>query len=305
MRWLLAALALLLVAAGAAMAWQHARYLRARRTLAQDRQALLHPADALHVVLFLERPAGAGLFGRVQALRLALEEAGGARTVYAGKVALNAIASAQLAGTFGEEPSWDAVLLVQLPSRAAWERAADDARVRRARAGFARTYAHGMRRWRGVSLALPQLLLALRVHQILTRAPSHEPFEPAEGGSRAVDTARLDRLAAERALGGRAVMVVNLVRRGSPAQQAADRAYTRRMLGLMAERGHGPLHLGEAVPLERDARFDRVAIVYYPGVDDFAAMARSRFYQGIVGDKQLGDTQAVVTVPILERLDRL
>jgi hypothetical protein len=31
-------------------------------------------------------------------------------------------------------------------------------------------------------------------------------------------------------------------------------------------------------------------------------MGRSRFFQGIVGGKQLGDTQASVTVPILDRL---
>jgi hypothetical protein len=33
-----------------------------------------------------------------------------------------------------------------------------------------------------------------------------------------------------------------------------------------------------------------------------ADMMRSRFYRGIVGDKQLGDTQASITVPVLDRI---
>jgi hypothetical protein len=48
--------------------------------------------------------------------------------------------------------------------------------------------------------------------------------------------------------------------------------------------------------------FDRVALVYYPGVQYFADMMRSRFYRDIVGDKQLADTQASITVPVLDRL---
>jgi hypothetical protein len=45
-----------------------------------------------------------------------------------------------------------------------------------------------------------------------------------------------------------------------------------------------------------------VAIVYCPGVQFFADMLRSEFFQGIIGGKQLGDTQAVITVPILDLL---
>ena len=99
-----------------------------------------------------------------------------------------------------------------------------------------------------------------------------------------------------------AVVVVNLVQDGSPDQQSANRQYGASMLGAMAEGGYGPLHMGAAVRVERDYDFDSVAIVYYPGVDFFADMATSDFFQGIVGDKQLADTQAVLTVPVLDRL---
>ncbi len=74
------------------------------------------------------------------------------------------------------------------------------------------------------------------------------------------------------------------------------------MLGLFAAKGHGPSHMGKSVTLEGDAKFDSVGIVFYPGLDYFISLMRSKFYNGIVGGKQLGDTQAIPTVPILDRL---
>ena len=95
---------------------------------------------------------------------------------------------------------------------------------------------------------------------------------------------------------------MNLTREGSSTQQAANRRYAGSMLGAMAEGVYGPLHMGRAVQVERDYEFDSVAIVYYPGVEFFADLMRSDFFQQIYGDKQLGDTQAVITVPILDLL---
>ncbi len=74
------------------------------------------------------------------------------------------------------------------------------------------------------------------------------------------------------------------------------------MVSLMAEVGHGPVHVGAAVTLEGDADFDRVVLVYYPGVKYFIDMVQSKFYTGIFGEKQLGDTLSTPTVPILHRL---
>ncbi len=74
------------------------------------------------------------------------------------------------------------------------------------------------------------------------------------------------------------------------------------MLTRMGRTVNGPMHIGSAVTIEGEAVFDSVAIVYYPGVSYFAELLASRFFQGIIGDKQLGDTQAVATVPILSLL---
>jgi len=62
------------------------------------------------------------------------------------------------------------------------------------------------------------------------------------------------------------------------------------------------MHMGAAVQVEKNYDFDHVMIVYYPGVQFFADMMTSEYYQAIFGDKQLADTQAIITVPILDRL---
>ena len=98
------------------------------------------------------------------------------------------------------------------------------------------------------------------------------------------------------------MVIVNLLQPGTPEQRAADSAYTRRMMGLFATGGYGPMHFGTAVPLEGEARFSNVGIVYYPGVDHMKALVHSNFMARIGVDKQPGDSLAVVTVPILSRL---
>jgi hypothetical protein len=283
------------VAAAASMLWQQLRYLEKRRELAQDRQPLFYPAETFHVLTLLRVESGADVIEAVRALKRDTQGREGATWIYAGKVAVNALASAQLG-----EVEWSAVALVQYPSRAHYARAAAAESHRQALARFAQTYSHGLERPLAPNLVVYQLLLARRLRQLATFAPSHFPFEPA--AEMPPEVARLDRLLEERELGARAAVVVNLVRRGNAEQRAADAAYVARMMEAMAEGGYGPLHIGRAVALEGGARFDSVAIAYYPGVEFFHAMVRSRYYQGIFGSKQLGDSQSSITVPILALL---
>ncbi|HVO88279.1 MAG TPA: hypothetical protein VMV45_07040 [Casimicrobiaceae bacterium] len=291
-----------------AIAWQQLRYLHARRDVVHDAQPLLYSTAAFHVLTFLYYPVDApsdgaddrDLLAALRELRAAAESGGDARVVYAGKVAVNALASTQLVARFGGEVPWSAVLLTQFDSRAAADRIMAGDAYHRALARFARTYACGMQRSPWLNLGFPMVLLGKRIGQILTRAPSHFPFVPAEPNP-AIEL-RATQLLAAREYGAHAVVVANLLREGTSENAAADRQYTQQMFGLMAEGVHGPMHIGTAVPLADGDRFDRVALVYYPGVQYFADMMRSRFYRGIVGDKQLGDTQASITVPLLDRL---
>ena len=113
------------------MAWQHYRYLRARRDIVQDLQPILHSTSSFHVITFLEVADGADVIAEVGKLRREVEASGPAQLVYAGQAAFTMV-SKQLGPR-----SWDAVVLVQYPSRESYEAAAKSAGHREALAGFA------------------------------------------------------------------------------------------------------------------------------------------------------------------------
>ena len=297
LRILLAVTGAVVLAVAAAMVWQHSRYVDVRRNLAHDLQPVWHSSEVFHAVVFLTIAPGADLLEELRSFKQATAGSE-AQWIYAGKTAFPGRRSSQIG-----EKDWSGIVLLQYPSRAAYDRHAGSEAFRAARSRFDEVYVHGFRRSAIGSAMIPQALLAMRTVQLLRGQPSHFPFRPIEGAGDFPEAGELaTRLRAEREFGADAVVVVNLIQAGTPEQQAANRSYGGRMLGAMAEGGYGPLHMGEAVSVESDYDFDSVAIVYYPGVDFFADMATSDFFQGIVGDKQLADTQAVLTVPILDRL---
>ncbi|MEO1934080.1 MAG: hypothetical protein ABGX04_04730, partial [Myxococcales bacterium] len=107
-----------------------------------------------------------------------------------------------------------------------------------------------------------------------------------------------------------AIVIVNLIQPGTAQQRAADSAYTQEMMRGMAEGGYGPMHMGRAVGVEGkddergegEHRFKQFAAVYYPGIDHMHAMIGSAFINRIGPGKQLGDTLAVATIPVLSKL---
>ena len=294
---------IVLVAIVAAMVWQHLRYQDVRRNAVHDLQDAFHPSAALHGVLFGKLAPDTDLFDAMSALRAATDALPEARTVYAGKVAMNGLASSQMIEALGEDVAWDAVALVQFDDSGGYDRWRGDEGVRAAMRGFETTYTHGMKRSALANLALVQGFLLSRVMQAVTFQPSVLPFEPAAAGP--VEVATDDQRAtmlAELELGRDAVFVANLIKTGTPEEAAADARYSGAMMAAMARGGHGPLHIGTAVTLEGDASFDMVAFVYYPGVRYFHDLTGSTFFRNIIGDKRLGDTQSTVTVPILHLL---
>jgi hypothetical protein len=148
----------------------------------------------------------------------------------------------------------------------------------------------------------------MRTLDIIRRRPARYPFRPAKGLGQLPAEAQERRarlvqgLLADRDYGKDALVVLNFIKNGSAEQRDANSGYGSEMLGLMAEMGNGPTHVGNAVTLEGEADFDNVVIVYYPGVEYFAEMIQSEFFTGIVGGKQLGDTLSSPTVPLLPHL---
>jgi hypothetical protein len=294
----------LLVVVLLAVIAQEVRYLRWRRDIAADRQSLFHSSRVFHVATVVSLSAEQELLPAIREFVEASEAAGG-KVIYAGKIADNGLRSNQI-----PDEEWHAFLLTQFASPQAYSHVSSSPSYQKVRAGFAASYALGMRRSPWLNLALPIGLLGMRAVDIVRRRPARYPFEKASPSilaqmppeQRARRASLVAALLANFDYGKEAVVVLNFIKHGSAAQRAADSAYGRQMMSMMAEMGNGPTHLGRAVTLEGDAEFDQVAIVYYPGVEYFAEMLESGFFTSIVGDKQLGDSLSSPSVPLLPHL---
>ena len=300
--WLGAVVGILALTLVAAMGWQHARYLHARRQIVQDRQPLFYGASTLHVVTLLAVRDGQDVADEVERFQAAVESAG-ARMVYAGKTVLQPLSSPQI-----PDLGWDAVVVTQFDDRTSYERLTGSPGYQKTLGDFEGHYSIGMDRSVLANLAIPQVLLGVRVLDLVRGVPARYPFEQVDPDlAAAADAATRQRYAEvmamrqEQELGSEAVLIVNFVKEGNASQQAANAGYGRRMFGLMAEQAHGPMHFGKAITLEGEARFDNLVLVYYPGVDYVAEMLTSKFFTGISGGKQLGDTHVSLTVPLLGR----
>jgi hypothetical protein len=288
------AIALVLVVVGAAI-WQHRRYLRIRRRIVGDRQSLIYPSRSFHAVTLVKVHPGKDVVAAVRALCTSIEVPAGGRVVYAGQVGATGVASAQVPN------DWSGIVLAQYPSRQEFDRFRASDEFRAGLAHFEYAYTHGVVRPAGLNLALPLGLLLLRLADLLRRAPSAFPLVPAGADARPAQRAKVEelkQLAALRGLSESAIVIFNLIKPGTSEQRSADRSYTRRMMSGMAEGGYGPMHMGRPVTVEGDAEFGQFVAVYYPGIDFFQRLIGSTFMSRIGGDKQLGDSLAVITVPI-------
>jgi uncharacterized protein (DUF1330 family) len=280
--------------------WQHFRYLKLRRDRIDDRQPLFYPSRSFHAVTYLKVAQGREVIDELRELRNTIEGYGGGLVVYAGLVAMSMVISKQV------ENDWDALVLVQYPSREDFDAFTASHDYREALARFASTYTHGAVRGAGLNLGLPLMLLAVRLSDRLRRKPRMLPYVPV--GDDAMpklmalvkESERFDRF---RRIKDDAVVIFNLIKPGNKEQQKADRSYSQQMISGMAEGSYGPMHMGKAVTVEGDASFKQFVAVYYPGIDHMQAMLGSTFMNRIGGGKQLGDSIAVATIPILSKLD--
>jgi len=292
-------------ALGSAAVWQHLRYLRARRERVEDRQPLLYAGAAFHTVTLLKVEAAEGREGELatlRALRDAIEAPGGGSVVYAGLVGVTMAESTQLAN------DWSAVVLAQYPSRDAFDRLRETAEIQRVLEGCERSYVHGFKRSALMNVLLPIALGAMRLRDIVLRREPILPFKQVadEDALPPIQMKRKEilRLDDYRDIRDDAIVIVNLIQPGTAEQRAADGAYTQEMMRGMAEGGYGPMHMGRAVGVEGvgEHRVKQFAAVYYPGIDHMHAMIGSAFINRIGPGKQLGDTLAVATIPVLSKL---
>lgn len=282
------------------MAWQHLRYLRIRRNSAQDRQRLLHSADVFHVIIFFRLKNGDKVVDTVRRFEQQIVATSKARLVYAGQAAFT-VNSHQLG-----KRDWDGVLMFEYPSRSDYQIHFGAGYTPDVRQYFADSYVHGMRRNRKKSLAIPQILLRLRIRDMLFGRWRIEPLQAspmfATFPEFEIWRSRAARLRALHAINGHGLVVYSMVKRGNRTQQSEHSVFGRMMASRMAALHHGPLHMGRPVALEDLARFDQVFVIHYPSAAYYADLIASQFFQAITGKKQLADTLAVFTIPITDRL---
>ena len=279
---------------------QHLRYMDARLHAVQDYQAAFH-GDVFHVLTFLKAREDQDFMMPLTDLVTAAKDTEG-KLVYAGQVIYMGLRSEQITRTFGASGEWQAILLQQFASREAYTAYLERPEIQTATAEFAQTYAHGFERSAVLNVLLHQLFLAQKIWRQITFHPDVLPFESAVPDDRQFQGASQPLLQHANGLGREAILIVNLARNGSEEQQAANASYGAEMLGLMADLGYGPMHIGSTVSLEHDHEFDQAMLVYYPGSQYFHDLSTSTWFQGIIGDKQLADTQACITVPITNLL---
>jgi hypothetical protein len=270
----------------------------------EDRQPLIYSGATFHTVTLLKVEAAAGREGELatlRALRDAIEAPGGGRVVYAGLVGVTMVPSTQLAN------DWSAAVLAQYPSKDAFDRQRKAAAVEQVLGGCERSYVHGFRRPALPNLLIPIALGVMRLRDIVLRRQPILPFQQVayEDALPPLQMKRKEILKLDdyRDIRDDAIVVVNLIKPGTAEQRAADRAYSQEMVRGMAEGGYGPMHMGRAIRVEGEHRFEEFVAVYYPGIDHMHAMIGSAFMNRIAPGKQLADTLAVATIPVLSKLD--
>ncbi len=298
----------LLVVAAAVLGlatWQNHRYWKIRRERTEDRQPLIYSSRSFHSATLIKLEAESSRERELAVLR-ALQEAiagpGGGIVVYAGLVGLTMAPSSQI------ENDWSGVMIAQFPSREAFDRTRSSPELQRLLDDCERSYTLGFRRPVLMNLMIPIGLGVMRLRDIVLRREPILPFQPVSDDEALPPLLEkreeLKRLDTYRDVREDAVVIVNFLLPGDSKQRKADRAYTGEMTRGMAEGGYGPMHMGPAVVVEGESNFKMFAAVYYPGIDHMHAMLGSRFMNRIASDKQLGDTLAVATIPVLTKLSQ-
>lgn len=280
--------------------WQHYRYWRIRRDMAQDRQQLLHAADVFHVIVFFKLHSGDKVVDTCRRFTQQIVSGRSARLIHAGQAAFTEH-SQQLGAR-----DWDGVMLFEYPSRSDFEhnRAAPETAI--ARRLFADSYIHGMRRNRRLSSAIPLFLLRRRVRDILTGKWHPEPLQAspefATSPEYGIWRNRVGRLRALHEINRHGAVMYNLIKYNADKSRGAEMRDTGKLLSRMAAMNHGPLHIGRSVALEEFARFDRIYITYYPSARYLADLLASQHFASMIGKHRMADIVRVPTVPITHRL---
>lgn len=278
---------------------QHGRVLRNRRQRAEDQQRYSLRARRFHVCVLFKVPSGHRIDETARHFVHQILGGGDVALIYAGQVAFS-IDSSQLGPA-----RWDGLLLFELRSRDRFS-AAYTERFRRARNLFEESYLFGMQRLGPMRTLTPLSQLWLMTRGLLRGRFRDEALVelPELLALPEHDAIRgyLRRLHAVHEISRDALVVYNLAsrRRASAALPSPD--LTENLLGRLARKAMGPLHVGRFARIEHNAVFDTVYVVQYPSARYFGELLGSQYHDTITNHPQLADSLIIPTVPITSRL---
>lgn len=273
---------------------QHRPFFAVRQALGSH-QPILYSFSTLHVTTMLKLEASGNPAAAALALKPAIEAAGG-RVVYTGQAVEALVVSEQLSK--GLQASLEIVLITTWRGEAAF----CSFRGEHLAPEIWRSMSTGM--WRNpiVNALLPLGLGVLRLTSVVTGA--HDLSTP-QLDSDIGDGDKFDRmmaLASKLEAQGAPedpFYVVNWLKGGTAEQRASDARYGLKMMEMLSQNGGGVMDFGSAISIEGESgEFENVAAVYYPGRAFFVQMIRSTWMHETVKGKQLGDSLAVLTVPL-------
>ena len=236
-------------------------------------------------------PAAAAL-----ALKPAVEAWGG-KVVYTGQAVETLVVSEQLPKSL--QATLEIVLITTWPGEAAFRSFRDDHLAPE----VWRSMSTGM--WRNpiANALLPLGLGVLRLKSTMTGA--HDLSTPQLDSSVIGDDDMFGRIMAlaskvkEQGAPEDPVYVVNWLKGGTEVQRASDASYGLKMMEMLSQNGGGMMDVGSAVSIGGErGDFEIVAAVFYPGRAFFVQLIRSAWMHETVKGKQLGDSLAVLTVPL-------
>merc|ERR1712048_693030 len=244
---------------------------------------------------------------------VALVAASGGKAVYAGRVA--SLAARSVSIPFDVQTSMRAVLVTQWAS---WKAFVDFRRaaLKQADSPWALSWSTPFRRPLHVNLPLPVGMYLLRLKAALTRTVhdvhtpnTREEFERVAKKGNEYMYEKIQQMAVklEDALSpSEPIMIWNwMTEADSEEARAANDRYGLKMMEMLSQNGAGmmdygiTLHPNVTGDDEPWRNFQQVAAVHYPNRRFFVNMVRSHWMQTNVQDKSLGDTLALLTVPLL------
>ena len=274
-------------------------------TTRPDTQSLLHSPDCVHFVVLLKHSSLQEVLDGIRAAVADFKSS--AKVVYEGEARFPGSPSQGRLQQFYPN-GWDGCAIIQVDSKADVGELRNSVKYSKVIKMCEASYHVVFKRNRDSSLFLPGYFGFLRLRNFFTgvkilpfKVATPEQMKAGLGSS--VDgrgaKGRSPKLPPMGELSRRdePTVVVNFDLNGPKTARKANREYGNSMMPIFAELRTGPISMGKVISEEDGIDWDGVVVVHYPTWELFRGMIGSTAWNGVSGNKQLGDHFAFITNP--------